>query len=110
MDELLKTESSISNDTSFHDSKKQKSIKNDKSDDEDENDKRKLVRVKKNAGSLIESANFQFKESDDGIASKFRPYKKIIENLTNSITIKTEYEVVSCEWSNDGDRFLVIVK
>lgn len=57
----------------------------------------------------FEPSNFKFEESEEGIIKKFSPYRTIIENLTSSITINTKYDVVSCDWTNDGERLLVVV-
>lgn len=46
----------------------------------------------------------------EGIAHNFRPYQSVVENLTNILVIKTEYDVVSCDWTGDGERFFVVVK
>lgn len=74
-------------------------------------------------GSILQPKQFKFfgsnvdgKAADDDqedagetMRMKFLPYKNCIENLTNSIVIKTEFDVVNVEWSNDGERFLVIL-
>ena len=83
----------------------------DEVENQEENAGRKLAKVNKGVlGSMMESANFKFKDKDEGISQKFKPYQKIIENLTNSITLKTNYDVINVDWTNDGERFLVVTK
>jgi hypothetical protein len=54
--------------------------------------------------------DFEFKEDEEGIRLKFKPYKEIIQNLTNMKLLETESDVVSCEMSNDSTRLLVVLK
>lgn len=61
-------------------------------------------------GAAIETANYDFSEHEDGIGQKFAPYQSLIENLTNAIRINTEYDVISCDWTHDGERFIAILK
>lgn len=117
-DELIATESSIE-----YSSVKDKDVSNiskldlskkfniDEVENQEENAGKKLEKVKRGVlGSMMESANFKFKDKDEGISQKFKPYQKIIENLTNSITLKTNYDVINVDWTNDGERFLVVTK
>jgi len=50
--------------------------------------------------TIIKDNNQAFSDSDEGIKVKFKPYREIIENLTNSFILQTDGE--------DGEKDLVI--
>lgn len=58
----------------------------------------------------VVSLKFEFKEVEKGIRQNFKPYNDIIENLTFSLRLRTQYPIIHCEWSHNGSVLVLILK
>ena len=60
--------------------------------------------------SNVKSNNLNFKEQDDQIVSRFGNFQSLIENLSEQYVIETKLDIISCDFSNDCSKIIVVVK
>ena len=58
----------------------------------------------------VNQHQLQFTDHEEGIRQKFKPYKDIINNLTNMYSKETDYDIISCTFTSDSSLLIVVLK